>query len=243
MIKLYTLALLFLLTLPASAWAEESAELLFRQGKWQESVAAFKKAMGNDLDNASPGALYNLGTALAKSGANAEAYAILLKAHYRQPLDGDINHNLSLLEKKIAPTAVSVRPYTWFTWWPEFLRAMPLSVFLLLSLAALAPALWIIGSKSKSPIFAPCLFLFTLFLFMSLLGQWQGRYPVLALTVTSKLRSGPETSFQEITTLEAGSLVNLEETRDLWHKVRFQTPNSQETVGWIESSTALRVLP
>lgn len=234
-----------LLALPAAVRAEESPEELFRQGKWAESAAAFKKSAGPDLDARPQGlwSLYNLGTALAKSGAAPEAYAVFLKAYFQNPLDGDLNHNLAFVEKRLSPAAGSVRPSTWIRWWPDFFRAFSFSTWLLISMLALALGLWLAGSGSHASTKITAFVCTGLFLAMGALGWWQSRYPVAAVIAQSKMRSGPEISFQEITTLEPGALINVEETRDHWHKVRFQTQNSQETVGWIESATALRILP
>lgn len=234
------IALPFLLTLPASA--ADSGEELFRQGKWPEAVAALKQQLAAAPLEINTAALYNLGTALAKSGAHAEAYAYLLSAHYRRPLDSDIAHNLSFVEKKLPPAAINVRPDSWLLWWPEFFRAIPAALWITLAFAAFAPFLWSIGNGSAKT-GAPFAAIALLLLAVAACAYWQSRFPILAITSQSKMRSGPEASFQEITVLEPGSLVSLEETRDHWHKVRFQTKNSQSAVGWIESATALGVLP
>lgn len=222
-----------------------SGEELFRQGKWKEAADEFKRSLGDSLTNGSPGhvSLYNLGTALAKSGETGEAYGVLLKGYYKNPFDADLNHNLAFVEKRLSQNSRNILPNTWIRWWPHLVRAIPFPVWLLFSFASLLPVLWFAAKPSNSPgRYVGTAFSLS-FLLIGLFNIWQSRYPVSSIIKQAQIRSGPDSSFEEIANMEPGSLVNVEENRDGWLKVRFQTQNSQEIVGWIESHTTLRVLP
>jgi uncharacterized protein YraI len=76
---------------------------------------------------------------------------------------------------------------------------------------------------------------------LSALGFAQSYLPAFGLLKATKVRSGPGASFPEITSLEPGSLVNVDGNRDGWLKVRFTRGSSAEIVGWIEPTVALEV--
>jgi len=70
----------------------------------------------------------------------------------------------------------------------------------------------------------------------------QMRVPVYGVMALAKVKSGPGTTFTDITTLEPGSLVNQEASRDGWLKIRFLKEEADvETVGWVEPGTVLEV--
>lgn len=247
MMRMKLLPILLVLLWASGSMAAETTkgEELFREGKWKEAAEEFKRSLGNSLESgtASHVSLYNLGTALAKSGESGEAYAVLLRAYFQNPFDADLNHNLAFVEKKLPPASRSVLPNTWISWWPGFLRAIPIQIWALLALLALLPVMWSLSGSPRPAWKFGAGSVAVLFLLICVLNTWQKRFPIASVTKPTQIRSGPEKSFEEIGNIEAGSLVNVEEIRDGWQKIRFQTQNSQEIVGWIESTTTLRVLP
>src|SRR6185437_12170038 len=86
-----------------------------------------------------------------------------------------------------------------------------------------------------------CLIAGALFVW-SALAWSQFRLPVYGAVTLAKVKSGPGATFSDITTLEPGSLVSEEQVREGWLKVRFlKADSSEETVGWVEPASVLRV--
>lgn len=215
------------------------AEEFYRAGDWAKATEAYKGAIEPQLNQntAAPWLLYNYGTALLKTGANIEAYSFLLKAFYLSPLDSDIRHNLKMAAEKIPEPTKSIRPSTWVSWWPDMLRPAPTSIWLSISLLFTALFFWWVNAKDKSLGYT-FLGVGILFGIISAVSFSQNATPAGVLLKDSKIRSGPDAKFQEITTVVGGAIVNLEERRDAWVKIRYLN-GEQETVGWLEAPTVL----
>jgi hypothetical protein len=184
---------------------------------------------------------YNLGTLALQANSTGEAFALLSKASYLAPLSSDIRHNLRLAREKLSPTASQSRPASWIGWWPATLRALPWQFFLLVSLLALAPLQWFLADKkfSAQSWHGTAAAVSLLFALIAGGNFWQNRTPMAGTLRAAKLLSGPATSFPEISNLEAGSLVNAEEERDGWHKVRFVGIAGETVVGWLNDKDLL----
>lgn len=216
------------------------AEELYRSGEWSKASDAFKSIVEPLIQQnaAAPWLLFNYGTALFRAGSVPEAYSLLLKAHYLAPLDGDIRHNLKMVADKIPDQTKKILPSTWYSWWPDSIRPLPTEIWLSFFLLFTALFLWCAATGSKkiySFLAASALFGFICFFAYS-----QNTVPVAVVLKDGRLRSGPDPKFQEITSVVGGALVNLEETRDSWVKIRYST-EEKETVGWLEAPTVLLV--
>jgi hypothetical protein len=235
---------LFLFCSAAKAdYTAAQAEELYRSGDWKKAAEAYKALTDQAIKQGSATAplFYNFGTALAKSGSVGEAYVVFWKAFFLAPLDSDIRFNLSLAESNLPEAVKSVKPDTWFLWWPE--AALPLSykIWLSVSLIFLAGFLWLQKSSSNIQMKMGLAFGFLLFLILGSLSFYQTNEKAAGLITAAKTRSGPDQSFPEITSLDAGSLVTLEEMRDGWYKIRFQSGESSETVGWVPAGSVMEV--
>jgi hypothetical protein len=237
---------LFVLTLTSALAAPptlQEAEQFYRSQEWERARVAYDTIYASRRPESSLPAsfYYNYGTILMRAGQPGAAYIHLRKAESLAPFNADIRHNRRLSAEQVSPTARASMPYTWLAWWPAELRFLPWQVWLCGFLLTTAPALWLTIWRPKS-VWRPVLLALSIpLLLIGMLAGWQARQHVAGALQTSTLRSGPGTTFPEISKLEAGSLVNKEETRDGWVKVRYRR-NLQDIVGWIELPTILEIL-
>lgn len=237
--------------LPRSALAERyvspdagriaQAEKFFQAGDWAKAAQELKAVLAASGAESQPGAFYfNLGTALARSGAVGEGYVALLRASSLLPFDGDVRQHLHKVEQAVPLTAKTVRPALWLGFWPSSLRVVSGWLWLLAGLTCSALALWLLNSSDKAlPVSAGSLAA-VLFL-MAGLSWLQDRLPVSGTVAVTKVKSGPGATFTDITSLDPGSLVNVDGDRDGWKKIRFRKGDSEETVGWVEPAGLLGV--
>jgi hypothetical protein len=183
---------------------------------------------------------YNFGTASLRAGKAGPATVYLLKALADAPFDRDTNYNLGMAQSALSPNARATRPASWLSWWPTAWHFLPFEIFCIPFLISLGILFWsVAGAKVKKNL--PVLATVTLlFLGFSGLGYLQTQATAAGVVNSAKVKSGPGSSFPEITALEAGSTVDVEEFREGWTKIRFSTATSAELVGWIEPGAILR---
>lgn len=234
--KIFTLALLFALSARAEVRFAEGVKL-FQEGQFEQARQIFRA----DAPHAStPSFFYNYGTAALKAGAAGEAYVALWRASLASPFDADIQNNWQMARAKLSPNAAQARPATWISWWPDAVRWAPWQAWALAGLLFAIPFLWAVraGADVKDWMLAS---IAGIFLVAASLTAWQNRYPAAGLLQETKIFSGPGKTYPEISPISAGSLVSLEETRDGWCKIRFLGSRLQESVGWVEESTVLKL--
>jgi|GEM_PF-6139588 len=220
------------------------AEKLYQSGETEKARQIYRA----ELDAAAapellPSAFFfNYGTLLAKAGATGEAYVALLRAAFSEPFDGDIRHNLWRVEQTVSSTVRSVQPSLWFGFWPRSLRVVPWQAWLLVALVLSALSLLLINTADKTFTWSFGV-LATLLFCTSALAYLQVRLPVCGVTKIAQVKSGPGTTFTDIVSLEPGSLVNLDGSRDGWRKIRFTRGQMEETVGWVQPAALLEVFP
>ncbi|MGZ3670001.1 MAG: hypothetical protein ACXWR4_08870, partial [Bdellovibrionota bacterium] len=170
------------------------------------------------------------------------AYVLLLRAAFAMPFDSDTKHNLQFVENQLPASVLSVQPSQWMSWWPHSLREMPWKLWALFALLASGTAFALSRAADRSLTWFAAIAAFVFFLFTAA-GWGQTRMAVYGAVALAKVKSGPGATFSDITSLEPGSLVNEEATRDGWLKIRFLKPGAdEETVGWVEPGNMLRVL-
>lgn len=220
----------------------DQAEKLFQAGDWEKARQAYKAELANvpKPSRLPPSFFFNYGTILAKAGAPGEAYVSLMHAAFAQPFDGDTKHNLKKVEQTLPASVRSVQPALWISWWPRFLRTIPWGGWLLTAMLISALAFSMAPSLER-PAWISLLAVAGVFFLLAGLSYLQMRLPVSGVLVVAKVKSGPATTFTDITTLEPGSLVNEEGQRSGWHKVRFTKGGGEETIGWVEPATLLEL--
>lgn len=221
----------------------EQAEKMAQSGEWEKARQAYKTELTATPDpTVLPASFFfNYGTALAKAGATGEAYVTLLRAARAAPFDSDTKHNLRLVESQVPAAVKAVRPSSWLGWWPSDLRAWPWKLWFAIALACSAVAFTIARSADRALASAAAVLTLALYAWGAL-AYTQARQPILGVTTLAKVKSGPGSTFSDITTLEPGTLVTEDSTRDGWLKIRFVKPEAEEeTVGWLEPTAVLRV--
>jgi len=233
--------LLAALLFAAPIWAEETledADKFFAAGEFEKARAIYH---AHAQEPGHPAAFYyNLGTAALRAGATGEAYVALRKAALASPFDLDTKVNLRNAQAKLSAGVSAVRPASWISWWPDTLRWIPWQAWLCAGLIALIP--FLIGAKNTLlPWHWTMAMAALLLLAGGALAGWQSRVATAGIIQAGKVFSGPGKSYPEITSIDSGSLVSLEESRDNWFKIRYLDSRLQETVGWVESPTALKL--
>ena len=184
---------------------------------------------------------YNLGTLALQANSPGESVVYLTKAAQLAPLTQDIAHNLGEAKSKVSPVVLQFHPASWFSWWPQTLRFLPWQFFLLLAFIFSAVLFWLATEKEifSEPWHGLTLGLCLLSLSIALGNFWQGRVQIVGIISPTKLTSGPEESFPEIQSLDAGLLASGEEFRNGWIKVRFSGGEDNRTVvGWVKAAAA-----
>ncbi len=237
---------IFCLSIPAAQANEpsplESAQQFYNEAQWEKASEAYSAAL-QQMENLPPAFYYNYGTAAFRAGKTGEASVLLWKAYFDAPLDGDIRKNLQTIQEKLSPTARATRPATWFSWWPEELRNLPWQWWICCGLLALTPFLWIARKDKLSAYSWQWGFLaLTFFGFMAgALTALETRMPVGGMRQATSVLAGPGKTFPVVASLESGALVSLDTEQNGWWKIRYLTPQLQETVGWIEKPTVLKL--
>lgn len=218
----------------------DEAEQLYTQGQFEKARQVYRDAMA-ELPTLPPSFFYNFGTTAFHAGAIGEAYVLLTAASIASPLDKDTQKNLHLVHARLPATVKSIRPATWISWWPELARFFSWQAWLIVGLLAFSPFLW---ARRRGDAAAPwqlTLLLLSLFsLFFAAGEAWQARLAIGGITSSAKVLSGPGKTYPGISSLDPGSLVNVEESRDGWVKIRYLDSRLQDTVGWVESPTVLK---
>jgi len=237
--------LFFLLLCSGAAHADDrlqEARKHYGEGQWEKSRQLYGEMMREKEKELSSAFFYSHGTASLKAGATGEAHALLWRAAFLSPFDRDISHNLQVTRERLNPEIRAISPATWIPWWPVKARPPPWQLWLFLAMFTATPALWALRRLGGIfPWQSTMLAFASIIALAGLLGGWQSRSAVGGLVSEAKLLSGPGATYPGISTLSAGSLVNLEETRDGWVKIRFIDSKLQETVGWIESQAVLKL--
>jgi len=186
---------------------------------------------------------YNLSNTEFRLGNKGIAYAWLLRAAQIIPFDQDIRHNLNFVRTQLDPQALAVEPSGLLlpSDIPIFLKTYN-RVFLVLGLALLAAQFYFLRQRQFNKSLKIFLFssaLFCLLSFAVLLHE--SNVPLAIMQKSLILRSGPSTSFSEITTLPEGSLVQISGSSDEWYKLSFTTSASpnKTIIGWAEQKALL----
>lgn len=216
------------------------AEKLYQAGEWEKARQTYSDLLSSHgADSLPPSFFYNLGTVSYRAGQTGAAYAYLLRALAARPWDQDTIHNLKIVEAKVPATALATQPSSWISSWPLAAHFLPWPCWLIPFLVAAAAWQWsVIRAESRVRKYswgAAALVL----LMVGIVGYQQTRAPVAAFVQNAQVKSGPGASFPDIAPLNAGGLVNTEDLRDGWKKIRFLGADQQEAVGWVEASALI----
>jgi tetratricopeptide (TPR) repeat protein len=183
---------------------------------------------------------FNLGVLSLKANQAGESFVYFSKALWMNPLLASAQQARKLAKSRLLPGIQSTKPHSWYDWIPEEIRFFSWQPWIALALLFLAILLWQKPSLHQFEawhLFVLLFFLGTAGFGISLFNERSS--PVAGIIANVKVLSGPESTYPQISTLEPGAIVNIEEVRKQWLKIRYQTSIKKEAVGWIESPTAL----
>lgn len=216
------------------------AEKLYQAGEWEKARQTYSDLLtSHGADTLPPSFFYNLGTVSYRAGQPGTAYAYLLRALAARPWDGDTLHNLKIVEAKLPAMTLATQPSSWISSWPLTAHFLPWTCWLIPLLVAAAGWQWALtrdDSRTKKYLWGAVTLVL---LVVGITGIQQTRAPVAAFVRNAQVKSGPGTSFPDIVALNAGAVVNTEDFRDGWKKIRFLGADLQEAVGWVEASALI----
>lgn len=184
--------------------------------------------------------LFNLGVVSTKMNQFGEAFVYFTGALWANPFFHEAKEARNLAASKIPPSQLTTRPQTWFSWIGDDLRFYSWQPWFFIALIFSAVFLRYAPKKGQWESWHwGTLGLFLVTFSMGSLLVLEARQDVAGILQNTKVLSGPDRTFPEITSLAPGALVNVEEKKSTWLKIRYQNTGKKEAVGWIESPTAL----
>jgi hypothetical protein len=227
-------------------WASElelkiqEAVSLYAAGQSAKAKEILFAAWKADPTSSSGELFFNLGLLSLKTNAAGESFVYFSKAMWMNPLLASAQSARKMAKSKLIPGVQGTKPYTWYEWIPEDIRFFSWQPWLAAALVFLALILWQKPKLQRLEAWHLLLLFFfvgsgtfSYFLFL------ERNLSTAGIIANVKVLSGPEATYPQISTLEAGALVNIEEYRKDWLKIRYKTNIKKEAVGWIESPTAL----
>ena len=224
--------------LSASAADLQSAEELYREGKFATALGQYEELLKTYPNNAH--LYYNIGNCYFKMGTVGLAVANYYRAFRLSPRDGDIRHNLALsLEnsgERLVPTGM-----------PEVLHKLFFSLridelkglfFVVLWLFCLLGAFWLV----KRRLGRVTLIVLAIVGFLAVWYVWRSKIEQAPLAVVAapvaELRSGPGKNFPASANVAQGHLLLIQDTKDNWYDVVVKDQGLQ---GWIEADTLEKI--
>ena len=216
----------------------QSAEELYRQGKFSAALQEYENALKTYPNN--PFLYYNIGNCYFKMGSRGLAAANYYRAFRLAPRDKDIRHNLSLtLEasgEKLVPSGVPVvLPEAFFVLSIAELEGLVYLLFWLVCACVAACLLRRRWNAIATTVGIVCIIC---------AGWWYARVQqdsenraVIAVPV-AEIRSGPGTNFPASANISQGHLVTVVDGKDAWYEV---VVSSQGIKGWVEKNAVEKI--
>ncbi len=235
---IFVCSLLFGAALLCPAADLQSAEELYREGKFAAALGQYEDLLATYPND--PHVYYNIGNCYFKMGSTGLAIANYYRAFRLDPRDADIRHNLSLaLEnsgERFVPTGMpEVLHKLFFSLRTDELKGL---FFLSLWLFCTLGALWLVKRRlGRAAVAALAV--------MIVLAVWYGwreriaqsPLAVLAAPVT-ELRSGPGTNFPASASVAQGHLLLIQDAKDNWYDVIVKAQGLQ---GWVEADALEKI--
>src|SRR5262249_3548714 len=201
------------------ARANTAGTRLYAQKDYAGAVAAYEQALKSGHD---PRAHYNLGNALFRNGKIGEAIVHYRRAYYLAPRDRDIEANLTFarayrVDKTSQPPGPLARAADRALRWMSRSEAA-LWTAILLTLAGLALAGWIVWRGAAWGVTASVLALLGLYCFVAQ-QVWTAEVaarPAVIVVPEVNAASGPGEEFKQVMLLHDGTEVKVRETRGDW---------------------------
>ncbi len=222
----------------AAAADLQSAEELYRQGKFAAALGEYEELLNTYPKDSH--LYYNIGNCYFKMGSTGLAVANYYRAFRLDPRDGDIRHNLALaLEnsgERLVPSGMpEILHKAFFSLQTDELKGL---FFLSVWLFCILGALWLIKRKWGRAALA----FFVIALALGVWYSWRTHLEQTPLAIVAapvaELRSGPGTNFPASASVAQGHILVIQDTKDNWYDVIVK---SQGLQGWVEADTVEKI--
>ena len=169
---------------------------------------------------------YNLGNAFFSEGKYPHAKLYYEKAIKLSPFNGDIRHNLSIVNRSLDSDIIAIPDFFLVRWWRIFLNIFHADIWAIISIISAFSVLillalkWFFKPKIKTtwPIFATLVFIFS-FTVSYCSQNYQYRSNWAILMYDSKLLSGPSKHSTVIYELQSGEKLHITDSLENWFHV------------------------
>lgn len=233
-----TICICFMVCLAHGQNTFQSAEELYRQGKFSAALQEYETAL-KDYPN-DPFLYYNIGNCYFKMGSRGLAVANYYRAFRLAPRDKDIRHNLALtLEasgEKLVPAGVPVILHkAFFSLSSAELKGL---VYVLFWAVCICVIICLLRRRWSVAFTVVCvIWLMSAGWLYFRLQQDNENCAVIAVPV-AEIRSGPGTNFPASANIGQGHLVTILDDKDSWYEV---VVSSQGLKGWIDKNALEKI--
>ena len=227
---LFLSVLLFLSVAQAQTDTPVTTEALFKAGKYKEALQTFEQ-----IGMKSPDDFFNAGLCHFKMNQLGQALAYFEKAHSLDEANEDISFNLNLTRNTLKRVGSLPKDQSfWFGTFVPLARRVPIWILWLLFATSAVILAQIIQAKAmltyRSPSALGCATTSLCLLVLAIAAEAAVREErAVVVAEHAVAHSGPGPQFTELFQLQAGTIVETEENREGWLKVRFSLGN----VGWV----------
>lgn len=216
----------------------QSAETLYRQGKFSAALQEYETALKNYPND--PFLYYNIGNCYFKMGSRGLAVANYYRAFRLAPRDKDIRHNLALtLEmsgEKLVPSGVPVILHkAFFSLSNEELKGL---VYVLFWLFCVGVVICLLRRKWSVITTVLCISWLVSAGWLYFRTQLDKENHAVIAVPVAEIRSGPGTNFPASANIGQGHLVTILDDKDSWYEV---TVLSQGLKGWLDKNALERI--
>ena len=216
----------------------QSAEALYREGKFAAALGAYEQLLASYPND--PHLYYNIGNCYFKMGSTGLAVANYYRAFRLAPRDADIRHNLTLAlqngGERFVPAGMPEVLHKFFFG----LRTDELKGLMLLALWFFCSlvSIWLIKRRLGRAAVGALVIVTVLAVWYA----WRSKIEKTPLAVVAapvaELRSGPGSNFPASANVAQGHLLLLQDSKDNWHDVVVKSEGLQ---GWIQAEALEKI--
>lgn len=219
----------------------ESGNKQFTAGNYTQAIEDYNKILASGKVSAD--LFYNLGNCYYKEKQIAKAVLYYNKALRLDPLNKDIQHNLTLASAQTV-NKIDPLPTFFLTQWTDAIANLfssngwAMASLYLIALTLIATAIFIFSNtylKRKAFFIVGCtafvLFLISICFSVRQKNRLLHSGDAIVMESSSAVKSSPDFSGKDLFVLDAGTKVNVIETVGAWNEIEIENGNR----GWIES--------
>lgn len=225
----------------------ESGNKQFADGKYTQALEEYNKILASG--NISAGLFYNIGNCYYKENRIAEAILYYNKALRLDPLNKDIQHNLTLASAQTVNKIDPLPKFFLIEWTNAAANIFSsngwaaMSLYML-ALTLIATAVFIFSNtylKRKIFFITGCtgfvLFWISIGFSIKQKNELLHSGDAIVMESSSAVKSSPDLSGKDLFILDAGTKVNVIETVGSWNEIEIENGNR----GWIETKNIAKI--